>query len=319
VIPTWNQAALLDKTLGTLQRQSVRASEIIVVDNGSADNSIAVAKSYGASIIALGSNYGFAKAVNTGIEAARSEWIFVLNNDVELDARWLECALLAADSQQVLLVVGKVLQSSQPDRIDGTWDLVSLSGCAWRCGWQAVDGPLWNEREPAPIVSFTACLIHRRVFETVGLLDVSYGSYYEDVDFGLRCALAGFTAIFEPAARALHLGSATLGSGRKTAYLISRNQVLLASKFGLAKLSPLRVVLGQFLFVLTRFRRRGFMAAVRGKWDGIRLARSLPRDVADASQVRSLLSEQEKQIVYFQRQLGWDLSWKIYFFVLGCG
>ncbi len=57
----------------------------------------------------------------------------------------------------------------------------------------------------------TAALFHRTLFETVGLLDESFESYLEDVDFGLRCAVAGRSGIFVPQAVAYHRGSATGG------------------------------------------------------------------------------------------------------------
>lgn len=290
-----------------------------MVDNGSGDETIAVAKSFGAAVIELGSNQGFAAAVNAGIEAAQSDWILVLNNDVELGSRWLEYALAAAAAERSSLVTGKLVQARHPERLDGTWDLAALSGCAWRCGWNAPDGSFWDERRPAPLVPFTACLIHRTVFAAVGTLDTNYGSYYEDVDFGVRCALAGFTGVYEPKARGVHQGSATLGAGARTSYLISRNQVLFASKFGLRKVSLLRVVVGQSLFLLTRIRQGGFFAALRGKWDGFQMARRFERPAVAPEQLRALLALHEKQIFQFQAQLGWDLSWKIYFSVLGCG
>jgi GT2 family glycosyltransferase len=317
VIPSWNQAVLVGRVLQNLKKQTVAPAQTIVVDNGSTDSTIDIAKSLGAAVIAFESNRGFAAAVNAGIQAAKGEWVLILNNDVELDSGWIERALEAADAEKSPIVGGKLLQAASPARIDGTWDLLAASGCAWRCGWNAPDGPIWNKRKRVAMLPLTACLVHRRVFEAVGLLDEAYESYYEDVDFSLRCALAGFVAVYEPAASALHLGSATLGSAR-TGYFISRNQVLLARKFGLVKESPLRVVVGQSLFVLTQIRQRGFLAALKGKWDGIRAARAYrPRRVA-RSELRAFLAMQEKELFQLQSQLGWDRSWKIYFSMLGC-
>jgi GT2 family glycosyltransferase len=319
VIPTWNQAPLVDKALKSLERQTIVPLEVIVVDNGSRDETLCIAQSHGAKVIALGTNRGFAAAVNAGIEAARGEWILIVNNDVELDSRWLEHALQAVTEEGSAIAGGKLLQANSPQRIDGTWDLVAASGCAWRCGWNTPDGELWNKRRTGRLLSFTAILIHRRVFRTVGLLDETYGSYYEDIDFSLRCALNGFTGAYEPKAIATHLGSATLGSSAKTIYFVSRNQVLLASKFGLGRLSRLRVVIGQSLFVLAQIRQGALFAALRGKWDGIRLKSRPTPFVCDRDQLQALLSEQEKQICDYQKQLSRDLSWKIYFLMLGCG
>src|ERR1700687_2866725 len=89
VIPNWNGSALLAKLLADLQRQSYPIDRVIVVDNGSTDDAAHVAKSAGASLIELGTNTGFAHAVNCGIGNSDTEWIAVLNNDISLDPDWL--------------------------------------------------------------------------------------------------------------------------------------------------------------------------------------------------------------------------------------
>ncbi|MGA8594608.1 MAG: glycosyltransferase family 2 protein [Bryobacteraceae bacterium] len=318
VIPTWNRSDLVGNILENLKRQTQPVSETIVVDNGSEDDTLEATRALGARAIKLASNQGFAKAVNAGIVASEAEWVLVLNNDVELDPQWLEYSLKAANDERASLVVGKLLRATHAGRIDGAWDLVAASGCAWRCGWNLPDGDIWDQRRNVQIAPLTACLINRRVFDSVGLLDAEFESYYEDVDFGLRFALAGFTGIYEPKACAVHLGSATLGSS-KTTYFVSRNQVLLATKFGLGKLSLSRVLVGQALFLLTTIRQRNFVAALRGKWDGARLVRRLPKNSAPPARLQSLLRDHEMQIRDLQSRFGWDFSWRIYFAVLGCG
>src|SRR5260370_34314889 len=77
----------------------------------------------------------------------------------------------------------------------------------------------------------TAAVFRRGLFQEVRSLDERFESYMEDVDFGLRCTLAGREGTYVPAAVARHVGSATLGQWNKdTARLIARNQALLASK-----------------------------------------------------------------------------------------
>ena len=64
------------------------------MDNGSTDDTVAIAERKGARVVALSQNRGFAAAVNAGILEARSDWLLILNNDVDLDSGWLETALL---------------------------------------------------------------------------------------------------------------------------------------------------------------------------------------------------------------------------------
>src|ERR1700691_1783891 len=101
VIPHWNRRDLLAKLLENLRRrQTRRFDEVIVVDNGSTDGSAEMAEQAGARVLRLGSNLGFAAAVNRGIEAliqngaAHADWIAILNNDVTLEPEWLEAMLV---------------------------------------------------------------------------------------------------------------------------------------------------------------------------------------------------------------------------------
>lgn len=317
IIPTWNRAGLLQSALENLRQQTLAPAEILVADNGSVDETAAVAAGFGTTRIALHRNFGFAAAVNAGISAAKHEWILILNNDVELQPDWLERATEAAKQESAQFVTGKVLQAHAPERLDGTWDLVARSGCAWRCGWNALDGPAWSVRRPIEIASMTATMFHRSVFERVGLLDVRYESYYEDIDFGLRCALAGVTGVYEPSAVAKHLGSATLGSGARMTYFVSRNQVLLAAKFQLSKLSRRAVLLGQTSALLPSVRKGHLLAALKGKRDGIRMARKFTVEPTDRVRLQAFLERNEKELRGFQEKLGFDLSWKLYFGLAG--
>src|ERR1044071_1990751 len=89
VIPTWNRRDLLSTLLQNLRAQVRPFDEIIVVDNGSLDDSADLALAAGARVLRLGRNLGFAAAVNRGLGAAHAEWVAILNNDVTLDPDWL--------------------------------------------------------------------------------------------------------------------------------------------------------------------------------------------------------------------------------------
>ncbi len=107
VIPNWNGSARLQKLLGDLEGQSQFIERVLVVDNGSADDSVAVAKRAGAEVIELGVNTGFSHAVNRGIERADAEWIAVLNNDVSLEPDWLTSSSTESRGHQRLVCDGQ--------------------------------------------------------------------------------------------------------------------------------------------------------------------------------------------------------------------
>ena len=92
IIPNWNGAAHLPTCLDSLRRQTYPHFEVIVVDNGSTDNSLQLLeRDYPeVKVVALPENRGFAGGVNAGIRQARGEIIAVFNNDAQADPRWLE-------------------------------------------------------------------------------------------------------------------------------------------------------------------------------------------------------------------------------------
>ena len=90
IVPHWNRGDLLKTALSSFAAQPF--DEVIVVDNGSTDDSVALAEGWGARVVCLDRNLGFAAAVNRGIEAATSRWVAILNNDVTLEPGWLDIA-----------------------------------------------------------------------------------------------------------------------------------------------------------------------------------------------------------------------------------
>ena len=315
VIPHWNRRELLVALLESLRAQKLPFDEIIVADNGSSDDSAEVAERAGARVLRLGRNFGFAAAVNRGVEAARTDWVAILNNDVTLEPDWL-CALLeAASRESASFATGKILRAGAPGVIDGTFDEVSRGACACRCGSRKPDGPCWNQPRVIRFAPMTAALFRRSLFREVGTLDESFGSYLEDVEFGLRCALAGRSGVYVPAAVAHHRGSATRGEWHSdTVRQIARNQVLMAAKHFRGQ-PRFPIVAGQLLWGLVAFRHGRGWSYLRGKIGGIRAARRVAAQPASA-RLTPILQASEQEILEIQRRTGFDAYWRAYFWLL---
>jgi GT2 family glycosyltransferase len=315
VIPHWNRRELLGALLESLRAQVVPFDEIIVADNGSSDDSAQVAERAGARVLRLGRNFGFAAAVNRGIEAARTDWVAILNNDVTLEPDWLAALLEAASRESAWFATGKILRAGAAGIIDGTYDEISRGACACRCGSGKPDGPWWNKPRSIRFAPMTAALFRRDLFCEVGTLDESLGSYLEDVEFGLRCALGGRGGEYVPAAVAHHRGSATLGEWHPdTVRSIARNQVLLAAKHFRGQPS-FPIVAGQLLWGLLAFRHGRGWSYLRGKIDGIRAARQISEPLPSA-RLTPILEASEKEILELQRRTGFDGYWRAYFWLL---
>lgn len=316
VIPSWNRAGLLDSVLQNLAEQTRRPEQVIVVDNGSSDATPAVVARHGAECIRFEENRGFAKGVNAGIRRATSEWVLILNNDVLLRRDWIEVLLGAVVREGVAFAAGKLLQTSELNRIDGTWDLLSRGAHAWRCGHGHLDGEMWNAKRKICFAPMTAALFRRNLFEAVGLLDDRFEAYYEDVDFGVRCALAGFGGIYDPMAVATHQSKQTLGgNSARVLFLTARNQIFL-----LAKHYPTRTLLrfawpilvGQTLSLAGAARQGKLWPALRGSVEGLARWRSI-RGAGSRPSVEETLRESEREIRSLQNELGFDPYWRAYF------
>jgi hypothetical protein len=315
IVPHWNRSGLLRALLASLSRQTRPFDEIVVVDNGSTDDSAEVAEGAGVQFVRLERNLGFAAAVNRGIDATAADWVAILNNDVSLEPDWLEA--LAAEAPAADFATGKILSSADPARIDATFDEISRGACAYRCGAGRMDSPLWNQPRRIRMAPMTAAIFRRRLFENLGYLDESFESYLEDVEFGLRCALAGHEGLYVPRARAYHQGSATSGAWNKdTIRRISRNQVLLAAKhFGGQPRWP--VLAGQLLWGLVALRHGRGVAYLRGKWEAWRLAGGLRSASLCRTKLAKVVAESERHILEIQEQIGFDWYWRAYFWLLG--
>src|SRR5712691_6043137 len=307
VIPHWNRRDFLDPLFASLRLQSRPFDEIIVADNGSTDGSAALAERAGARVLRLGSNLGFAAAANRGVEAARTDWVSILNNDVTLDAGWLEKLVDAAEREHAWFATGKILRAGDRSRLDGAFDEISRGACACRCGAGKPDAPLWDQPRRIRIAPMTAAVFRRELFGEIGCLDESFKSYLEDVDFGLRCALAGRDGVYVPAAVSSHQGSATMGEWNKdTVRLIARNQVLLAAKHFRGE-PRLPILAGQLLWGVLALRHGRGVAYLRGKICGLGAARAIRHEPAfqhAQRTLRSVVEASEREILELERQTG---------------
>jgi GT2 family glycosyltransferase len=264
VIPTWNGREYLDVVLPSLREQSYGDFRVVVVDNGSTDGTAEHLRSEypEVALIELGRNAGFAAAVNRGIEALGSEHVAVVNNDLELDPRWLETMVAALrDHPDAGSATGKMLFYDRRDVIDGAGDFTS---------WYAVSAPRGRgERDAgqydAPELVFSACggaaLYRRAALEAVGTFDEDFFAYAEDVDWGFRAQLAGWTCRYEPGAVAFHMGAGTSARvPNLSRYLFFRNTLSMVAKdwpaAAFARNAPR----------LALFLLKTLVASIRGRW-----------------------------------------------------
>ncbi len=233
VIPNWNGMRWLPGCLASIAAQELAATEVIVVDNGSTDGSVAHLRAEypSVTVIELGRNTGFAVAANRGLRAAGGELIALINTDVVLELDWTRrmVGALAGDAGAAS-VACKMLDLADPRLVYDAGDVLRRDGACDQRGRFGPDEPRFDQ----PGEVFGACagaaLYRRAAVLEVGGFDERYFAYLEDVDLALRLRLAGWRCRYEPAV-ALHAGE---GSSHQLAgahhFLVQRNTMLLVGK-----------------------------------------------------------------------------------------
>ncbi len=212
IIPNWNGRKLLKDCLNSLAEQTFKEFKIILVDNGSKDNSLEyVEKNFPqVKIIKLGKNFGFARAINEGVKTSNAEYVVFLNNDTKVDKNWLGNLIKCADSHpEVISVNSKLLNFYDRKIIDGVGILINEVGQARSIGWQEKDSGQYEKEQYIFGSTGGASLFRRKDFIEVGLFDEKYFMYCEEVDFSFRAQFRGYRSIFCPGAKVFHKHKAT--------------------------------------------------------------------------------------------------------------
>ncbi len=318
LIPNWNGGDRLSRTMDSLAGQAETSGGVLVVDDGSSDGSDGEAERRGARVLRLGSNGGFARTVNAGWAAASTRWVLVLNNDVVLDEGCLERLVEAAEREEAWFAGPKLLRLDNPTLLDGGYDLLARSGCAWRAGHGARDNGE-DVTHPVSFLPLTAALVRRELFLEAGPLDERFGSYMEDVEFFLRCARLGFEGLYVASASACHAGGATLGAwSPRMVELLSRNQLLLVALHWPREWPMLHgraVLAGQLLWGWMAWRRGAGRAWLRGKWAALRQWDDFREDgsYCDGAEFARIVGESERELRRLQQQAGMERYWAAYF------
>ena len=260
IIPNLNGAGWLRDSIESVWAQTEQDFELIVIDNGSTDESLDIARSYCGrdryTLIENAGNTGFSHAVNQGIAIAKGEYMALFNNDAFAEPDWLAELIKTADADPKIFAVSSLMLP------DDAGDYVTILGFACKRG----DG-LKASRYTKPCRVFSACggaaLYRKSILDEIGVFDELFFAYYEDVDLSWRANNFGYRNVYCPTARCRHICGATTGavrynpfksiqSGRNSILLPYKNQPLL-----MLVLNFIPMLLGYLLKVLM-FRLRGF-------------------------------------------------------------
>jgi GT2 family glycosyltransferase len=226
---------LLETILPSLARQRFREFEVVVVDNGSRDDTVAWLAEHWpqVEVVALPDNVGVTAALNVCARAGRGALVGLFNNDLELEPDCLGELVAALDDHPEAGWAGaKLLDFERRDVLDGAGDVFTWAATGGRRGHGERDAGQYDQ----PRAIFGACggavVFRRSAIMRVGEFDEDFFAFYEDVDWNLRAQLAGLSCRYVPSAVVYHMGSATIGRGLSdfTRYHLWRNALWIIAK-----------------------------------------------------------------------------------------
>jgi len=237
IILNWNGKADTLACLSSLQQIIYSEYEIVVVDNGSSDDSVKKIKSLhpDVTLIETGQNLGYAEGNNVGIRYAleqHADYVLLLNNDTTVAPDFLEQLVLAAQQHPDTGVFGATLfYMYKPDT---AW----FAGAKWNSQTLTFDYPYQDQKLPENINTETdyACgaslFFRSEVAKSIGLLDARFFLVWEESDWCLRATRAGYGCIMVPSAHVWHKVGASFDgeSSPLRQYFSYRNRLLWAEK-----------------------------------------------------------------------------------------
>lgn len=238
IVLNWNNYEDTKECLESLEKITYPNYEVIVVDNGSKDNSTQqLQKEFHRHIYIYNKdNFGFSGGNNVGIKYALKEkvdYILLLNNDVVVEAGFLGRLIEAGESSgEIGILVPKINYYSKPNTIWLAGGYISrIRGSGFPIG-KGKDQDRYNENRYITFSSGCCMLIKKEVFKRVGLWDESYFLYAEDIDFCKRATDAGFKILYVADSKVYHKVSMTsrrLNFGLVT-YYATRNRLYFSRK-----------------------------------------------------------------------------------------
>jgi len=284
VIVNWNTSTLLRDCINSVYKETEPGIfEIIVVDNGSSDNSCHMVRELFPEVrlIANKENRGFAAANNQGMAIAKGHYVLLLNSDTVVLDKAIDKAVAFADSHQQAAIVGcRVLNPDRslqltcfmfPSILNMLLSTTYLYKLFPRNRFFGREHMTWwgkNEITEVDVVRGCFMLVRQKAIDHVGMMDEQFFMYGEETDWCYRFKKAGWKVMFTPVGEIIHLGGA---SSRQTSFEMTlqlRGSILLFLKKHKSRLTYTLVCLLVSLFFLLRI-PYWFGAALFAKSDRI--------------------------------------------------
>ncbi|MEW6667850.1 MAG: glycosyltransferase family 2 protein [Thermodesulfobacteriota bacterium] len=232
IIVNLNGRGHLPECLESLMATEAGKQEIVLVDNGSLDDSCSyVTDTYPhVKLISLSRNHGFAEANNIGASAAAGAYLVFLNNDTAVTPGWLDPLLSVLVLHPRIGVAGsKLLFYGMRERVNSAGADLMFSGGGYDVGFMDFDSTRYNSPALKGAVCGAAMMVRKAEFLSLGGFDPRYFMYFEDVDLCWRYWLKGYLVAYLPSSVVYHKFGGSAGSTRDSPLRVfygTRNSLL---------------------------------------------------------------------------------------------
>ena len=267
VVLNWNGWKNTVECLESLSQIDYSSYQVILVDNGSKDNSVQQIQTYAAGNVMVNSkffqysktnkpltliadakdvvpnfrgeiflvqnsaNFGFSMGTNIGLRLAQkhlADYVMLLNNDIVVDKKFLNELVDQAEMDSQIGVAGPTIYYYDRPK---TVDFAGENLIVWRVKGKEFTVPSKLPREVDKIEG-SCMLIRREVLDKIGLLYTKYWAYWEETDFCFRAKKVGFKVLYVPKSMIWHKVAQSIGGegNLQREYYLNRNRLLFARR-----------------------------------------------------------------------------------------
>ncbi len=282
IVLNWNGLEDTLACLESLQKLDYPHYEVMVVDNGSTDGSVQAIRAHfpGIPVVENGQNLGYVEGNNVGLRQAMAQGadhVLLLNNDTEMEPAFLRRLVEALEADPAIGFAGPTIYYyDQPGIIWSAGGAIDWPrGSTQMIGLDEEDkGQFGTASRAVDFITGCAMLVRRAVMEQVGLPDERFFAYYEEVEWCVRAARAGFKIVHVPQAKIWHkISPACRAASPQVHYYMTRNRLLFLKASGAGMRAWLHTLFVEYLRTLVswslRPRWRHKSAQRRAMWKAI--------------------------------------------------